>query len=201
MRPQGPNLALFHALFDLLVRVVSIVLSVDLRSADPRSFSALVPRISFSTATIDPVWSAPCGPRDIAPLVGGYVGVPFTERTVVLDGPPLDGLVVLLRLRIVHNDRNSLHICRRCALVAKVPGEGNILFGFERDDEDGPFLQEILILQDAGGREVDIRLRPAARVSGKPGKLPLIKKYLPDRKYRSFFFHCDIDLRKYMIRR
>ena len=196
MRPQSPNLAFFYALFDLLIRVVFIVLAVDPRSAGPGSFSSLVPRIPFAAAPFDPVRSTPCCPRNISPFICRYVGIPLTERTVVLDGATSDGRVVLLRLREMNHTGHLLYLpCCHCALMAEVPGEGDVCALLERDNKDWPLFQEILILQNGCSSIVDIRLRPGTRIPWKPVQLALVKEYLPNGKQCAFFLHCSMVLR------
>ena len=144
---------------------------------------------------------APIGKWQISPIVCEAIIVPLTEGTVILHSAALDGLVVLLGLRVVNDTRNHLHLfCGRCTLVAEVASECHIFFD-KGDHQQRTVLQKVRVLHDRSGGLIDVLLRPGARVPGKPVQLSGVKLDAVNTDVLALFPHCDMELRKYIIRR
>lgn len=194
MMPQSPNFSPFHALINLLVRVVIIVMTRNPCSAKTRT--SFCTSLFLALGIPHPIGCTPSSPRNISPLICRNICVPLTEGAVILDGTALNGLVVFGGLRVVNYARHLLYLLRcHGALVAEVPRKGNVSALIERNNENGPLLQEVLVLQDRSSGVVNVRLRPGTGITRKPVQLALVKQYLPDRENSAFFLHCDMVLR------
>ena len=108
---------------------------------------AAFPHLALGLVLLGPGRDAPVRQGEVVPVVGELVPVPGAEGSVVLHGAALDGQVVLVRVRIVHDARKfGAPFLLRCG-QAKVTGEHDVLLPV-RHDQQRAVLQEVLILAD-----------------------------------------------------